>query len=154
SHHRASEQGLTRVRCMTQFSEERIQVGRRSGLCARTCVEGGVMRQNECIPTFLTSLYRIRFALAGCLWAVLLFAVPASPQGNLGRMSGVVTDQSGGVITGAKVTVLDVQRGVSKNLVTDNGGQYIATGLIPGPYEVTVEAMGFSTFNRKNILVE
>ena len=83
--------------------------------------------------------------------AALILCVSAWSQGNLGRISGIVTDQSGGVIVGAKVTVVDVQRGVSRNLVTDNGGQYLATGLIPGQYEVTVEAMGFAKFDRRNI---
>jgi outer membrane receptor protein involved in Fe transport len=83
--------------------------------------------------------------------ATLTLCVSSWAQGNLGRISGVITDQSGGVIAGAKVTVLDVARGVSRALTTDNGGEYIATGLIPGQYEVTVEAMGFSKFDRQNI---
>jgi hypothetical protein len=95
-------------------------------------------------------LKKVALFLATSLVA-LIVCVPAWAQGNLGRISGVVTDQSGGVIVGAKVTVIDVQRGVSRPLLTDTGGQYIATALIPGPYEVIVEAMGFAKFDRQNI---
>ncbi len=91
------------------------------------------------------------FELIAVCCCALLASVSGSAQGNLGRISGIVKDQSGGVIVGAKVTVLDVQRGVPRTLITDSGGEYIATGLIPGQYEVTVEAMGFTTFARKNI---
>ena len=44
--------------------------------------------------------------------AVLLLCLPAFSQLNLGRITGTVTDQSGGVIVGATVTVLDVDRGI------------------------------------------
>src|SRR5436309_12423135 len=98
--------------------------------------------------------WRYRIVIAFGMFLVgLLISTPVRSQGNLGRISGVVTDQSGGLIVGAKVTVIDIQRGVLRALLTDNGGQYIASGLIPGQYEVTVEAMGFSKFDRKNIEV-
>ena len=85
--------------------------------------------------------------------AILLSCLPVFSQGNLGRILGVVTDQTGGVIAGATVTVTDVQRGVSRSLMTDDSGQYSAT-LIPGAYEVQVDAPGFNKFDRKNITVE
>jgi len=86
--------------------------------------------------------------------AILLSCLPVFSQGNLGRILGVVTDQTGGVIAGATVTVTDVQRGVSRSLMTDDSGQYSATSLIPGAYEVQVDASGFNKFDRKNITVE
>jgi outer membrane receptor protein involved in Fe transport len=88
------------------------------------------------------------------LLAVLALVVPAWSQGNYGRILGVVTDQAGGAVVGASVTVLDVARGAARTLVTDSGGEYSAPGLIPGKYEVTVEAMGFTKFDRQNITVE
>ena len=106
-----------------------------------------MFRENKLVTI---KLRKVALTLATSLVA-LIVCVPARAQGNLGRISGVVTDQSGGVIVGAKVTVIDVQRGVSRPLLTDNGGQYIATALIPGPYEVIVEAMGFAKFDRQNI---
>ena len=86
--------------------------------------------------------------------AVLLFSLPAFPQGNTGRILGTVTDQTGGYIAGATVTVTDVARGVTQTLTTDADGAYVAINLIAGTYTVKAEFKGFKTFERKNVLVE
>ena len=75
-------------------------------------------------------------------------------QANLGRISGAITDQSGGVMAGATVTVLDVQRGISRALTTDSAGEYVAPNLTPGTYTVRAEAKGFKTGERAGILLE
>jgi len=86
---------------------------------------------------------------------VALFAsVAANPQGSSGRILGVVTDQSGGNVGGATVTITDVARGVSQTLTTDSDGAYVALNLVPGTYTVRAEFKGFKIFERKNILVE
>ena len=91
----------------------------------------------------------LSFALA------LLVVCPAVfSQGSTGRILGGVTDQSGGNIAGATVTITDVQRGVPRNLVTDTDGEYSAPDLLPGTYTVRVELKGFKAFERKNILLE
>ena len=84
----------------------------------------------------------------------LLTGIVAYPQGNTGRILGVVTDQSGGNVANATVTITDVARGVSQTLTTDSDGAYVATNLLPGTYSVRVEYKGFKTFERKNILLE
>src|ERR1700730_7417561 len=84
----------------------------------------------------------------------LLFCSPALPQGNTGRILGVVTDQSGGYVANASVVVTDVHRGTSRNLITDDSGSYVATGLLPGTYTVRAEAKGFKAFDRENLLLE
>src|SRR5437899_961229 len=84
----------------------------------------------------------------------LLVCSAAYPQGNTGRILGVVTDQSGGNVANAKVTVTDVARGVSQTLATDSDGAYVAISLLPGTYTVRVEYKGFKTFERKDILLE
>ncbi|HXY26355.1 MAG TPA: TonB-dependent receptor [Candidatus Acidoferrum sp.] len=88
------------------------------------------------------------------LVVVLFVSGVAYPQGNAGRILGVVTDQSGGYVAGAKVTITDVARGVSQNLTTDSDGAYVAINLLPGTYSVRAEYKGFKTFERKNILLE
>ena len=71
-----------------------------------------------------------------------------------GRILGAVTDQTGGAVAGATVTVLDVARGVSRTLTTDAAGEYSAPSLTPGMYTVRAEAKGFKTIDRQNILLE
>lgn len=95
--------------------------------------------------------------LASVLSMLLLAALvcdSAYPQGNTGRILGVVTDQSGGNVAGATVTVTDVARGVSQALTSDSDGAYVAINLLPGTYTVRAEYKGFKTFERKNILLE
>ncbi len=93
-----------------------------------------------------------KFILAACL-CLTLFSLPAFSQLNLGRVLGVVTDQSGGVIAGTTVSVIDVERGVNRPLVSDAAGEFSASSLIPGNYTVRVEAAGFKTIERKDIVV-
>ena len=88
------------------------------------------------------------------LIALLAGGVPAYGQGSNGEILGAVTDQSGGNVVGATVTITDVARGVSKTLTTDQAGEYVASDLTPGTYTVRVEAKGFKVFERQNILLE
>jgi hypothetical protein len=87
---------------------------------------------------------------------VLLLLAPVSlfSQGSQGSISGTVTDQSGAAIAGAKVTVTDVQRNVSRALTTDSTGAYAAPNLIPSTYNVRVEFAGFKNSDRASLLLE
>ncbi len=90
----------------------------------------------------------------GVMFAVLLLCVPVFSQGSSGRIVGTITDANGGAITGATVTILDVQRGTSRPLTTDESGAYNAPNLTPGAYKVRVEFKGFKTTERQNIVLE
>jgi hypothetical protein len=92
--------------------------------------------------------------LASLCAVALLFCSPASPQGNTGRILGIVTDQSGGYVAGATVTVTDPARGVTQSLTSDSDGAYVAINLIAGTYTVRVELKGFKVYERKNVQVE
>jgi hypothetical protein len=85
---------------------------------------------------------------------MLLVCVPLFSQGNQGRLTGTITDQSGGVIAGATVSVKDVQRGLSRTLTTGDSGEYNAPNLLPGSYAVRAEAKGFKATEQQNILLE
>jgi Carboxypeptidase regulatory-like domain/TonB dependent receptor-like, beta-barrel len=85
---------------------------------------------------------------------VLIFCGPGFAQGNFGRILGGVTDPTGAVIPGATVTVTDVQRGISRTLTADQGGQYAAPNLLPGTYTVRAEAKGFRTTERSGLLLQ
>src|SRR5580700_6836838 len=90
-------------------------------------------------------------ALVICLFLICL---PLFSQGNAGRILGTVTDQSGGVMAGAKVTILDTQRGVSRMLTADGAGEYNAPNLLPSTYAVRAEVKGFKTVERSGIILE
>ena len=63
-------------------------------------------------------------------------------------------DSTGGAIAGAKVTIIDVARGTTRSLTTDEAGKYVAPSLTTGTYTVRAEANGFRTMERNNVLVE
>jgi hypothetical protein len=86
--------------------------------------------------------------------AFFLVCLPLFSQGSQGTIQGGVFDQSGGAVSGSMVTVIDVARGVTRNLVTDDTGQYVASGLTPGTYTVRATAKGFRTEEHSSVLVE
>ena len=92
--------------------------------------------------------------LLGGVIAVLLLCLPAFSQGSFGRILGTVTDQSGGVVAGATVSVIDTERGITRTLTTDDAGAYNAPNLTAGNYTVRVEAKGFKRLERQGIGIE
>jgi len=99
-------------------------------------------------------LCRSAAQLLCCLLGVLLLSLPAFSQGSTGRILGTVIDTSGGVVAGATVSVVDVDRGVTRTLTTDDAGAYNAPNLTPGTYTVRAEAKGFRRLERQNVVVE
>jgi hypothetical protein len=93
------------------------------------------------------------FKLLAVGLAVVLFCEPAFSQSN-SRILGTVTDQSGGVVAGATVFVIDMERGIPRSLTTDAVGEYSAPNLNPSTYMVRVEAKGFKKLERQNIVLE
>src|SRR3984893_13274920 len=92
--------------------------------------------------------------LLGGVEGVLLFSLSLFSQANFGRILGTISDQTGGVISGATVSVIDKDRGVARTLTTDDAGEYNAPTLIPGTYIVRVEANGFKRLERQHVLLE
>ena len=92
--------------------------------------------------------------MLGGIFAAFLLCLPAFSQGSFGRILGTITDQSGGVVSGATVSVIDTERGVTRTLMTDDVGAYNAPSLIAGNYTVRVEAKGFKKIERQNIGIE
>jgi len=64
-------------------------------------------------------------------------------QANEGRVLGTVTDATGAVVAGAKVTVTNTATNVTRNLVSNRAGDYVAPDLEAGSYKVSAEAPGF-----------
>src|SRR3977135_3408015 len=85
---------------------------------------------------------------------VFLVCVPLFSQGSQGRILGTITDQTGGVVSNATVTVVDVERGVSRTLTTGDSGEFSAPNLLPGSYAVRAEAKGFKIVERQKIMLE
>ena len=78
-----------------------------------------------------------------CLVLAVVLPAPLWAQKDAGAIVGLVQDPSGAVVTGAKVTVTDVDRGIQLSLSTNEAGEYVASPLRIGRYRVTVEKPGF-----------
>jgi Carboxypeptidase regulatory-like domain len=84
------------------------------------------------------------FALAMTLLLSPTLLLAQADVGN-GNIVGAVSDPSGAVVSGAKVTITEKSKGVSITRTTDSKGSYTSGALIPGVYVVRVEAAGFKS---------
>ncbi|HYL84648.1 MAG TPA: TonB-dependent receptor [Candidatus Angelobacter sp.] len=85
-----------------------------------------------------------RLTIALFLLAVLLCPTLRA-QKDTGNIVGTIRDASGAVVTGAQVTVRDVDRGSSITASSNDAGEYFAGPLRIGHYTVSVEKEGFKT---------
>jgi hypothetical protein len=76
--------------------------------------------------------------------ALLLITKPAWAQSFRGSIRGTVTDPSGSVIAGAKVSAKSIGTGLQREATTGTEGGYVLAELPAGEYTVTVESAGLS----------
>src|ERR1051326_3497704 len=70
---------------------------------------------------------------------------------TVGEITGEVTDPTGAVTPGASVTATNTATNVARVTRTNDSGIYSFPALLPGPYQVKVEAAGFQPMVRSNI---
>lgn len=87
------------------------------------------------------------------LLAVFLLAPTAFAQFDTATVLGTVTDAAGSAIPGATVTLKNAATGVTATAQTDENGNYQFFNVKIGPYQVAVEAQGFSRGLAENIQV-
>jgi hypothetical protein len=78
-----------------------------------------------------------------CLLTLLLAATTAKAQLDRGSITGVITDPSGAVVAGARVSIIDTATGETVQFTTAKDGAYTARALNPSTYSVTAEQAGF-----------
>jgi carboxypeptidase family protein len=98
----------------------------------------------------LVKLWRLSTAV---LLAAILAAFSAVVVGQAmnATLLGTVTDTSGAVVSGAKVTITETKTGVSRSATTNEDGNYQFPNLPPGQYEVAVEREGFKKSVRSGV---
>ena len=87
----------------------------------------------------------MRGSMGRCLLLFMLMAAGKiyGQGGATGTILGTITDKTGAVIADARVTITNIGTGISRTTVTTGAGDYSVPDLVPGPYQVTVEATGF-----------
>ncbi len=84
------------------------------------------------------------FVVAGVLTIGTLASANVFAQRSVGAdIAGVVKDETGAVLPGVSVTVTSNSTGVSRSLVTDGRGAFLALNLQPGSFSVKAELPGF-----------
>jgi hypothetical protein len=83
-----------------------------------------------------------------------LTLTPLTAQEYRGSILGTVTDTSGGVVAGAKVTVTNEATGTSVEARTNADGNYVVPFLVPATYTVEVSSEGFKAVSQKGVQVQ
>src|ERR1700734_4521660 len=73
---------------------------------------------------------------------------------NTGEIKGLVQDSTGAVVEGVKVTIINVQTGVSIVSATNSAGIYDVPSVPTGLYTVSFSKAGFKEFVRKGVTLE
>jgi len=93
---------------------------------------------------------RLRLVLAS-LAVLAATALPLHAQATGGSLSGTVKDGTGAVLPGVTVVVTNTDTSLTRTVVTDARGHYIASDLPPGPYSVKGTLEGFNAALRTGI---
>jgi hypothetical protein len=74
--------------------------------------------------------------------------------GATAQISGIVRDESGGVLPGVDVTVTNTNTGATRSAVSDAAGQYVLTNLPTGPYQLEATLPGFRAYEQRGIVLQ
>ncbi len=86
--------------------------------------------------------------------AVVIFMSTIGWASITGSISGVVTDKSGAVISGASVVATDTLTGVKTTVKTDAKGFYNLAALAVGTYNLEITQVGFKTFRKTGLVID
>ena len=93
-----------------------------------------------------------KFRIAVFSTCIFLMLAPYGfAQMTTATLLGTVQDETGGVLPGASVTVVNLDTGITRTVLTDDEGRYRAASLSLGNYEVRAELVGFNTAVRTGI---
>ncbi len=97
---------------------------------------------------------RARFwLLTAVLSVAAVVSMAAQTQITTGVIEGAVADESGAVLPGVDVELRNVDTNLTRTLVTDRDGRFVALQLPPGRYTVTFKLAGFATLVNEGVLV-
>jgi hypothetical protein len=94
-------------------------------------------------PTRIGKLIQFAILATSVLWS----ASPLRAQSTTatGSIQGTITDPSGAVVEGAKITITNKDTAQALKVTSSSAGAYNSGALVPGNYSVRAEASGFKT---------
>ena len=99
--------------------------------------------------TFVRSSCRTLWAALGLVSALSLVQAQSSSS-----LHGVVTDAQNAVIPAAVVALNSPSTGATRQVVTDNSGEYQFLQMMPGEYTLSVSKPGFATATREHVVLQ
>jgi hypothetical protein len=84
-----------------------------------------------------------------CVLALMVGAMWG--QGIFATLTGVVSDPSNALVSGAKVTLTDAASGSARDTVTNNDGYFTFAAVPVGKYNLKIEAQGFEAYKADGI---
>jgi hypothetical protein len=79
----------------------------------------------------------------------LLISAPVWAQVVGATLSGTVIDTSRAIVPQAQISIRNVETAISRDIGVNSGGFYTAPNLLPGAYEISASAPGFTTEFRR-----
>ncbi len=87
------------------------------------------------------------------LGMILILSSAASAQVETANISGVITDQSGGIVVGAEVRVTNSDTNIASAGTSNQSGVYLIAGLKPGRYRIHVTRDGFKGIDVTDLIL-
>ncbi len=87
------------------------------------------------------------------LLLVTLCALPVMAQQISGTITGSVKDSQQAAIPSAKVSLVNLAQGTTREIQSGPDGSFVFTLVQPGTYNLSVEATGFKKFEQKDVKV-
>jgi hypothetical protein len=86
--------------------------------------------------------------------AAVLFVLGSQPAfAQRADVTGVVLDQTGAVLPGVTLTIVNADQGLKREAVTDEGGHFSVSLLPPGRYVLTAQLDGFTPFEMNDLVL-
>jgi hypothetical protein len=83
---------------------------------------------------------------------VFAFAMVASAQ--QATIVGTITDPSGAAVPGVQITITSTETGLVRHVVSNDSGQYVVPDINNGHYNIKVEAAGFKSSERTDLVLQ
>ncbi len=95
---------------------------------------------------------RVVCVVVGALLS-LLPAGPAFGQGAVSEVNGSVVDSSQALLPGVTVTMIEETTGLTRTVVSNDRGRFVAIAMTPGRYTIKAELGGFQTQTRSGVII-
>ncbi|RRA48474.1 carboxypeptidase-like regulatory domain-containing protein [Acidipila sp. EB88] len=103
----------------------------------------------------LAPRHRMHLLLVSLLLSLVLMpGAAARAQATNGTINGTLTDQSGGVVANAPVTVTNLGTTDTRVVQTNASGFYEEPNLAPGNYRISVQRTGYKQLTREPVVLQ